>query len=165
MPHPCLPRLAATLLLLFTSGVTSAADPLRFALEAASDTRYARPHDIVLSPDGRALYVADNGNHRIAVLDPVTLEERGSFGDGEVREPHDVAFDRDGHLLVLEVHALGTHDHAGAKLFESVTAAVRDRDSAANAGARETLSFGEDLVHDVRVDLALGPREEGRELE
>jgi DNA-binding beta-propeller fold protein YncE len=80
----------------------SAAGPLRFTWEAGSAETYAHPHDIVLSPDGTRLYVADNGNHRIAVLDPVSLEEIGAFGAGEVREPHDVAFDARGRLLVAD---------------------------------------------------------------
>ncbi len=93
--------LPIALLLLAWSG-TLAAEPLRFELRAASSTAYAHPHDIVLSPDGRWLYVADNGNHRIAVLDPETLVEHGEFGRGEVRAPHDVAFDREGRLLVAD---------------------------------------------------------------
>ncbi|MDX1593119.1 MAG: NHL repeat-containing protein [Gammaproteobacteria bacterium] len=82
--------------------VAATAGPFRFELEAATPATYARPHDIVLSPDGESLFVADNHNHRIAVLDPRTLAERGTFGEGEVREPHDVAFDPDGRLLVAD---------------------------------------------------------------
>ena len=93
-------RLAAPLLAGLLT--TAHAGPLRFELQAASEASYDTPHDIVLAPDGNALYVADNGNHRIAILDPVTLRQRGSFGLGEVREPHDVAFDRDGRLLVAD---------------------------------------------------------------
>jgi DNA-binding beta-propeller fold protein YncE len=75
-----------------------------FGLEfvAASPPVYGKPHDLVLSPDGRHLYVADNDNDRIAVLDPVTLELLGSFGDGEVGAPHDAAFDAAGRLLVAD---------------------------------------------------------------
>lgn len=92
--------LAALLAVATTAGAAEA--PLRFTLEAASMANLGLPHDVVLAPDGRALYVADNTNHRIAVLDPETLAERGSFAHGEVREPHDVAFDRDGRLLVAD---------------------------------------------------------------
>jgi DNA-binding beta-propeller fold protein YncE len=93
-------RLAAPLLAGLLT--TAHAGPLHFELQAASAADYDTPHDIVLAPDGHTLYVADNGNHRIAVLDPATLRQRGSFGQGEVREPHDVAFDRDGRLLVAD---------------------------------------------------------------
>lgn len=86
----------------FISTPVALAESFTFKLEAASTESYAHPHDIVLSPDGKKLYVADNGNHRIAVLDGQTLEEIGIFGRGEVREPHDVAFDRKGRLLVAD---------------------------------------------------------------
>ena len=86
--------------LLWVAGAS--ADSVRFHMQAASTGSYAHPHDIVLSPDGKHLYVADNGNHRIAVLDSDTLEEVGSFGKGDVREPHDVVFDREGRLLVAD---------------------------------------------------------------
>lgn len=70
--------------------------------ETASDTVYSHPHDVVLSPDQRYLYVADNGNDRIAVLDPNTLKLLDSFAEGEVYEPHDVVFDSAGRLLVAD---------------------------------------------------------------
>ena len=78
------------------------AEQLRFELAAASKEIYSMPHDIALSPDGRLLYVADNGNHRIAVLDALTLRELAEFGKGEVAEPHDLVFDAAGRLLVAD---------------------------------------------------------------
>ncbi len=96
-------RLRALVLLAALLWATGApAQPLRFILEATSAETYARPHDIVLSADGNRLYVADNGNHRIVVLDARTLAELGVFGEGEVAEPHDVVFDRLGRLLVAD---------------------------------------------------------------
>lgn len=86
----------------FFSTPVALAESFTFELEAVSTEFYAHPHDIVLSPDGKKLYVADNGNHRIAVLDGQTLKEIGIFGRGEVREPHDVVFDRKGRLLVAD---------------------------------------------------------------
>ncbi len=86
--------------LFFISGVQ--AQQLDFSLMSVSDESYALPHDIVLSPDGKFLFVSDNGNHRIAVLDAQTLEEVNVFGEGEVREPHDVVFDGEGRLLVAD---------------------------------------------------------------
>lgn len=79
-----------------------AADPPALEMQAASAEELSLPHDIVLSPDGSRLYVADNGNHRIVVLDPRSLRERGTFAGGEVSEPHDVAFDATGRLLVAD---------------------------------------------------------------
>lgn len=96
-----LPVMALTAALM-TTVPGYAVDPIHFSLLAQSARTYAQPHDIVLSPDGSVLYVADNGNHRIAVLDPGSLKEIGVFGKGEVREPHDVAFDGKGRLLVAD---------------------------------------------------------------
>ncbi len=70
--------------------------------EAHSAQEFARPHDITLSDDQRYLYVADNNNDRIAVLDAESLVLLGSFADGEVSEPHDVVFDTSGRLLVAD---------------------------------------------------------------
>ena len=70
--------------------------------EAHSEPAFAQPHDITLSPDRRYLYVADNNNDRIAVLDPTSLALLGSFAQGEVSEPHDVVFQADGKLLVAD---------------------------------------------------------------
>jgi DNA-binding beta-propeller fold protein YncE len=70
--------------------------------EAASDRVFSRPHDVVLSPDKSLLYVADNENDRIAILDPERLKLMGVFGEGEVTGPHDVAFDDSGRLLVAD---------------------------------------------------------------
>ena len=78
------------------------ADALRHRLIAASQPVLSEPHDLVLSPDGRLLYVADNGNDRVAVLDPHSLAFLMSFGEGELSQPHDVAFDRQGRLLVAD---------------------------------------------------------------
>jgi len=82
--------------------MSSAHGQQQFELIADSDESYALPHDIVLSPDGSTLFVADNGNHRIAVLDAKSLEELRTFGEGELREPHDVVFDAKGRLLVAD---------------------------------------------------------------
>jgi tripartite motif-containing protein 71 len=70
--------------------------------EAHSDTDFAQPHDITLSPDQRYLYVADNNNDRIVVLDAQSLKQLGSFAEGEVSAPHDVVFHKDGTLLVAD---------------------------------------------------------------
>lgn len=89
-------------LLVFGLGVKPLAADLKFELVAASEEVFAEPHDIVLSPDAKSLYVADNGNHRVVVLDPLTLAVRGRLAEGEVAEPHDLAFDAAGRLLVAD---------------------------------------------------------------
>ena len=80
---------------------------------------YSQPHDLVLSPDGRLLYVTDNNANRIAVLDPATLELRGTFGEGEVGAPHAVALDARGRLLVADT------DHSRIAIFKSTN--IRER--------------------------------------
>ena len=79
-----------------------AAGPIGFALQASSADDLGNPHDIVLSPNGQKLYVADNGKDRIVVLDATSLKQLGVFGAEEVSQPHDVVFDRQGRLLVAD---------------------------------------------------------------
>ncbi len=94
-----LSAVALSLAAVFIPGPAAAFD-LEFV--TASAQLYAKPHDLVLAPDGRHLYVADNDNDRIAVLDPQDLALLGVFGEDEVRAPHDVAFDTRGRLLVAD---------------------------------------------------------------
>lgn len=67
-----------------------------------SKPQFAQPHDIVLSVDKNHLYVADNNNDRVAVLDANSLEFLASFGEGEVSEPHDVVFQSADRLLIAD---------------------------------------------------------------
>ena len=102
---------------------------IELSFVAASGQSYAHPHDIVLSPDQRYLYVADNNNDRIAVLEPFSLQLIGTFGEGEVGEPHDVAFDSVGRLLVADTSnsrvALYAVEGAQAELVGEIRGAVR----------------------------------------
>lgn len=93
-------RLTAIVLMLFCS--TAQSEQFTIQYVTGSDEIFSEPHDIVLSPDGQRLYVADNGNHRIVVLDAQTLKRISVFAQGEVSQPHDVAFDRKGRLLVAD---------------------------------------------------------------
>lgn len=105
------------------------ADELAFTLMAASAENLAEPHDIVLSPDGALLYVADNGNDRIVVLAAQTLEELGSFADGQVAAPHDVVFDAEGRLLVADTRndriAIYEVDGTGGRLVGTIEGRIR----------------------------------------
>ena len=98
-------------------------------LQAASAENLAKPHDIVLSPDGTRLFVADNDNDRIVVLDPWSLAELGTFGEGEVAAPHDVVFDAGGRLLVADTRndriAIYAIDGAHGRLVESIEERIR----------------------------------------
>lgn len=57
------------------------------------------PHDLAFGPDGR-LYVADKFGHRIAVLDPETLELLESYSTGKLPGVHDISFGPDGQVAV-----------------------------------------------------------------
>ena len=94
-------------LCLLGAGLTAATSvgqvhAFELTFEAHSAASYSQPHDITLSPDQQYLYVADNNNDRIAVLDPQSLALAGSFAEGEVSQPHDVVFQVDGKLLVAD---------------------------------------------------------------
>ncbi len=102
----------------FTIAATAAqVQAFELTFEAHSALSFAQPHDITLSPDQRYLYVADNSNDRIAVLDPVSLALVGSFAKGEVSEPHDVVFQADGKLLVADTgnSRIAIYEVSGAK--------------------------------------------------
>ncbi len=102
---------------------------LEIVFVSASSQSFARPHDIVLSPDERYLYVADNNNDRIAVLEPAGLGLIGTFGEDELGEPHDVAFDAAGRLLVADTGnsriAIYTVQGARGELVGELRGAVR----------------------------------------
>ena len=72
------------------------------ALIAESDHDFSRPHDLIVTADGKRLYVADVGNDVVKVLDPRTLETLGTLGEGELSAPHDIALDADGMLFVAD---------------------------------------------------------------
>jgi DNA-binding beta-propeller fold protein YncE len=95
----------------------------------ASRPIYAEPHDIVLAPDGQLLFVADNGNDRIAMLDPISLKHKGGFGTAELGAPHDVAFDAAGRLLVADTDnsriAIYEVNEAGAILVGDLKGGIR----------------------------------------
>ncbi len=124
------PRSIALLgLIAWSIATVASAERLEFEMLAASAETYAKPHDIVLSPDGKLLYVADNDNDRIAVLNARTLQELGVFAQGEVSAPHDVAFDAQGRLLVADTGnsriAIYEVDRAGGKLVGSLHERIR----------------------------------------
>jgi len=92
--------LTTLILLLFAPFVLTEEIAIRYV--TASEEIFSEPHDIVLSPNGQQLYVADNGNDRIVVLDSQTLKQISVFAKGEVSQPHDVVFDEMGRLLVAD---------------------------------------------------------------
>src|SRR5215472_16958351 len=74
------------------------------------------PYGLTIGPDG-ALYFCEIGNHRIRRLDLATKRistvagsgNKGFSGDGgpaakaQLRQPHSIAFDREGRLLICDI--------------------------------------------------------------
>ena len=81
-----------------------AAAEITLKLERASNVDLNNPHDVKLTPDGKYLTVSDVGNNRVVMLDPETLEFRGSFGSDHQAGTHDVDFDAAGRAYVADTH-------------------------------------------------------------
>ncbi len=81
-----------------------AAAEIELTFELASDADLENPHDVKLTPDGRYLMVSDVGNDRVVMLDPDTLEMKGSFGGDHQAGTHDVDYDADGRIYVADTH-------------------------------------------------------------
>jgi len=98
---------------------------VRATFEAESDRSFGDPHDVVLSPDGGRLYVADVNNNAVKVLDPQSLATVGAFGAAELSRPHDVAFDPAGRLLVADTgnNRIAIYEVSGAsgRLVDEIT--------------------------------------------
>ena len=98
-----LPVLVALLALLPLFPPPPAAQPKLEARQVAElADGLAQPHDAALSPDGKLLYVTDMRNSRIRVLEAMTLEPVGSFGEREFSNPHDVDAAPDGSIYVVD---------------------------------------------------------------
>lgn len=65
------------------------------------------PVGIAIHPRSKKLYVADNNNHCIKILNSSDLTFFNNFGsygsgDGQINEPYDVAFDSTGNVYVAD---------------------------------------------------------------
>ncbi len=88
-------------LVMALGAVSRAGEPAPVLLKVSKST-FSRPHDLVLTPDGLYLFVADMGNDVVKVLNPGTLETIGVIGEGELSSPHDVDIDIKGRLLIAD---------------------------------------------------------------
>ena len=91
------------LLVCFSINTTAFAQ-LSATFISASNVELDNPHDLKLSPDGKYLFVADVGNNRVAILDPVSLAFLGEFGADHQSGTHDVDFDPFGKVYVADTH-------------------------------------------------------------
>ncbi|MDP2825583.1 MAG: NHL repeat-containing protein [Sulfuritalea sp.] len=96
---------------------TAAQPALRVTQVAEFADGLSQPHDAAFSPDGQLIYVTDMGNSRIRVLQAMTLKLVGSFGEGELSNPHDAQFDQAGRLLVADTgnDRVAIYDLKGAR--------------------------------------------------
>ena len=94
---------AVALLAIFAgTAIPAYAREIVYAPVAVSQPVLSRPHDLILTPDGRHLLVADLGHHRVRVMDADSLTVVGEIGAGELSAPHDVAMDDKGRLMVAD---------------------------------------------------------------
>lgn len=84
-----------------------------FTPEGDVKTAYGKPGDLenptdaAVSPDGKQLFVTDSKGHRVVIFELGTGKVIGSFGrrgsgEGEFSFPSALAFDREGHLFVVD---------------------------------------------------------------
>ncbi len=69
------------------------------------------PHEMILSPDGRLLYITDNGtmrieqagagNNTVSIVDVVARKKVGEISLGKYRRPHGIDLDRKSGLLAV----------------------------------------------------------------
>ena len=63
---------------------------------------FSRPEDLVITPDGGYLLVADTGNNEIKILQPGTLKILSQFATGDLKAPSSIEIDKSGTVLVMD---------------------------------------------------------------
>ncbi|MHA7773103.1 Vgb family protein [Roseibium sp. M-1] len=87
------------------------------AFEKAGPEVLRDPHDLAFGPDGR-LYVADKFGHRIAVLDPDTLELLETYSAGVLPGVHDISFAPDGRIAVAVTGMNSVYVYSGLETLD-----------------------------------------------
>lgn len=152
---PLLPRIF-TLMLCVTAGPMAAEDRPFASFDRESDAIFSDAHDLTEGPDGR-IYVADKLNGRVVILDPETLEELGTFGDGRLIHVRDVSFGPDGraYVAVTGTNSVEVYDIDGGAVIHhrSITGIPRTEGALAHSngnlyamasGLGQVLAFGPD---------------------
>ncbi len=81
------------------------------------------PHDLAFGPDG-LLYVADKFGHRIAVLDPDTLELIETLSEGKLPGVHDISFGADGKVAVAVTGLSSVYVYSGVETLGTAPMAM-----------------------------------------
>lgn len=81
------------------------------------------PHDLAFGPDGR-LYVADKFGHRIAVLDPDTLDLLETYSAGKLPGVHDISFGPDGTIAVAVTGLSSVFVYSGLDTLDTAPRAM-----------------------------------------
>lgn len=98
--------------------------PLPFAaFDRAGPGVLKDPHDLAFGPDGR-LYVADKFGHRIAVLDPDTLELLETLSAGRLPGVHDISFGPDGTVAVAVTGLSSVYVYPGTDALDGAPSAM-----------------------------------------
>lgn len=99
---------------------------------AASEVELANPHDVKLAPDGTRLFVSDEVNDRVVILDAESLALLGHFGAEELNSPHDLDFGPEGRLYVADKgnDRIAIYEIEGqtGKLVDELTRGLRDQE-------------------------------------
>lgn len=101
-----IPAFLAVLVSFVISPLSSKADTAQAysdpQLLKISTAALSAPLDLVISPDGGYLLIADTGNNEIKVLQPGTLKLLSRFGGEDLKSPEKLEFAGNGQLLVAD---------------------------------------------------------------
>jgi YVTN family beta-propeller protein len=143
----------------FESGTVSVVDSATWR-HVKDLTVPARPHGIVLSPDGRWAYVACYGAASIAVIDTESATLAATIAMPEPSQPYGIAISPDGRYLYASDNLLGrllVVDAAARKYVRSVQIGVRPALIARSPDGR-TLYVTNGVSHSVSVlDIGTDP--------
>ena len=102
--------------------ITSYSSP---ALLKESGHAFAGPQDLIITPDGGYLLVADTGNDAIKILQPGTLNILGQFGTGYLKSPRSIKIDESGKILVMDDENKRVTSYSFKGVFKNGTVNVK----------------------------------------
>ncbi len=130
---------------------------LIFVVGAAAGTRYRNPDDMVLSPDGKRLYVVCSGSGEVVAIDTATRAIAGRVAVGQV--PRGIAIAPDGSRLYVTnswSDTVSEVDAGAFRVLRTLPAGFEPTGIALDA-ARNVLYVGNRLSDDISIiDLTRG---------